>query len=103
MCRLSRGQILYFDENGALFIRPKERHGQCKIKRLSGSLRVAEDVLLQITAFLHLCRFCNDRKRDRHNDLCLICAVSGKLHPVPAWIVSGQISLEESKLSSNHW
>jgi PAS domain-containing protein len=39
---ISVGQTAYFDGNGTPFIGRTERHGQCNIKRLDGSLRAAE-------------------------------------------------------------
>jgi PAS domain-containing protein len=63
---LPRGQILCFDENGAPLIRQKEWHGECKIRRLDGSLRVAEFIFVaNYVPFLHLCMFRNDRKWQR--------------------------------------
>jgi PAS domain S-box-containing protein len=39
---LPHEQILDFDGNGPPFIKRKERHGKCSIRRLDGSLRIAE-------------------------------------------------------------
>jgi PAS domain S-box-containing protein len=38
---LSHGHILSFSGHGSPFIRREKRHGECKIRRLDGSLRVA--------------------------------------------------------------
>lgn len=59
----SRGQIPRFAENGASFTNRNERHGECKIRRLDGSLRVAEFAFIpNYVPFLHVFRFQNDRK-----------------------------------------
>jgi PAS domain-containing protein len=56
-------QLPRFDENGAPFLNRKERHGECEIRRLDGSLRVAEFVFVaNYVPFLHVFRFQNDRK-----------------------------------------
>jgi PAS domain S-box-containing protein len=55
---LPDGQILDFDANGPPFIRREERHGKCKIRRLDGSLRVAEYVFVaNFVPLRHLSRF----------------------------------------------
>jgi PAS domain S-box-containing protein len=57
---LSQGQTPYLAGHSSPFIRREKRHGECKVRRLDGSLRVADYVLL--THFLpnwHVCRFCN--------------------------------------------
>ena len=57
------GQLPRFDENGTPFSNRKERHGECEIRRLDGSLRVAEFVFVaNFVPFLHVFRFQNDRK-----------------------------------------
>ena len=43
---LPGGQILDFDANGLPFMKREERHGKCKIRRLDGSVRVAEYVFV---------------------------------------------------------
>ncbi len=54
------GQMANFDGSGAPFIGRTERHGQCDIKRLDGSLRVAEYIFVaNFVPHLHLCRFVN--------------------------------------------
>ena len=55
---VSHGQIPYFGGHSSAFIRREERHGECKVRRLDGSLRVAE--YLFVPHFLpnrHVCRF----------------------------------------------
>jgi PAS domain S-box-containing protein len=55
---LSHCQIPYFGGPSSGFIRREERHGECKVRRLDGSLRVAE--YLFVPHFLpnrHVCRF----------------------------------------------
>jgi PAS domain S-box-containing protein len=60
---LSRGQISYFHANGSSFIGREERHGECKIRCLDGSLRAAEYTFVaNFVPFRHLCRFCNGRE-----------------------------------------
>jgi hypothetical protein len=55
---LSGGQIPRFVENGAPLLNRKERHGECEIRRLDGSLRVAEYVFVaNYVPFLHVFRF----------------------------------------------
>ena len=57
---LPRGQILYFDGNGSPFIGREERHGECKIRRMDGSLRAAEySFVANFVPRRHLCRFHN--------------------------------------------
>jgi PAS domain S-box-containing protein len=57
---LQRGQILYFDGNGSPFIGREERHGECKIRRMDGSLRAAEYIFAaNFVPRRHLCRFLN--------------------------------------------
>ena len=57
---LPRGQILYFDGNGSPFIGREERHGECKIRRMDGSLRAAEySFVANFVPHRHLCRFRN--------------------------------------------
>jgi PAS domain S-box-containing protein len=54
------GQMSYFDANGSPFVGRTERHGQCTIKRLDGSLRVAEYIFVaNCVPYRHLCRFDN--------------------------------------------
>jgi PAS domain S-box-containing protein len=57
---LSHSQIPYFGGHSSAFIRREERHGECKVRRLDGSSRVAE--YLFVPHFLpnrHVCRFRN--------------------------------------------
>jgi PAS domain S-box-containing protein len=55
---LPDGQILDFDVNGPSFLRREERHGKCKIRRLDGSLRVAEYIFVaNFVPLRHLSRF----------------------------------------------
>jgi hypothetical protein len=54
------GQTSYFDANGSPFVGRTERHGQYTIKRLEGSLRVAEYIFVaNFVPYRHLCRFDN--------------------------------------------
>ena len=60
---LSRSQIPYFDENGTAFVGRAERHGECEIRRLDGSVRVAHYIFVaNYLPFQHVCKFRNDRK-----------------------------------------
>ena len=57
---LSHGQTPYFAGHSSAFIRREKRHGECKVRRLDGSLRVAEYAF--VAHFLpnrHVCRFRN--------------------------------------------
>ena len=59
---LSGNEILYFNGNGSPFKGRVEKHGECKIRRLDGSSRVAEYVFVaNFAPYQHLCRFCNVR------------------------------------------
>jgi PAS domain-containing protein len=54
------GQMSYFDANGSPFVGRTDRHGQCTIKRLDGSLRVAEYIFeANFVPNRHLFRFDN--------------------------------------------
>jgi PAS domain-containing protein len=68
---LPRGQIVPgFDDKSAPLITRKEWHGECQIRRLDGSLRVAEFIFVaNYLPFLHLCMFRNDRKWQRATQL----------------------------------
>jgi len=57
---LSLGQMPFFEGNGSPFLRGEERHGQCTIRRLNGSLWVAEYIFVaNFVPHRHLCRFVN--------------------------------------------
>jgi len=57
---LSHGQSLYFTGHGSRFIRREKRHGECKIRRLDGSLRIVEYIFVaDFVPNRHLCRFRN--------------------------------------------
>ena len=59
---LSGSEVLYFNGNGSPFKGRAEKHGECKIRRLDGSARVAEYVFVaNFAPYQHLCRFCNVR------------------------------------------
>jgi PAS domain-containing protein len=58
---LSGNEVL-FSGNGSPFKGRVEKHGECKIRRLDGSARVAEYVFVaNFAPYQHLCRFCNVR------------------------------------------
>lgn len=54
---LFRGQIADLQRNGSSFMGRQEKHGQCLIRRLDGSLRVAEFALVTEFLPLHVYRF----------------------------------------------
>ena len=54
---LSHTQIPDLQQNGSFFKGRPERHGKCVIRRLDGSLRVAEFAFAKDFLPLHLCRF----------------------------------------------
>ena len=55
---ISHGQIIKFDGNGSAFIKRSEKHGKCEIRRLDGSLRLAEfTYIANFVPFRHLYRF----------------------------------------------
>ena len=54
------GQIPHLAENGSPFIRRRERHGACEIRRLDGSVHVAEYVFVaNFLPLRHVCRLRN--------------------------------------------
>jgi hypothetical protein len=60
---LLENEILYFNGNGLPFISREENQGECKIKRLNGSLRLADYVCVaNFVPFRHLFIFRNDRE-----------------------------------------
>jgi PAS domain S-box-containing protein len=60
---LLEGQLLYFDGNDLPFISREEKQGECQIRRLDGSLRLAEYIFVaNFVPFRHLFRFRNDRE-----------------------------------------
>jgi PAS domain S-box-containing protein len=55
---VSCGQILNFDGTGPPSLRQEERSGKCKIRRMDGSLRVADYIFAaNFVPRRHLCRF----------------------------------------------
>jgi PAS domain S-box-containing protein len=57
---LSPGQIPGLAENSRPFIRHKEKHGVCEIRRLDGGVRVAEYIFVaNFLPLRHVCRFRN--------------------------------------------
>jgi len=57
---LSHGQILDFHRNRSTSIKQEDRHGKCKIRRLDGTLRVAECIFVaNVVPRRHLYRFLN--------------------------------------------
>jgi len=66
---LSHGQFLQFDRNRSPFVRPEERHGKCKIRRLDGTSWVAECIFVaNVVPHQNLYRFQHCREeRPRHH------------------------------------
>jgi PAS domain-containing protein len=59
---LLEGEFLHLDGNGLPFISREETQGECKIRRLTGSLRIAEYIFVaNFVPFRHLFIFRNDR------------------------------------------
>jgi PAS domain S-box-containing protein len=57
---LSHSQFLYFTRHGLPFIGREKGQGKCKIRRLDGSLRIAEYIFVaNVVPNRHLCRFRN--------------------------------------------
>jgi PAS domain-containing protein len=60
---LLEDEILHLDGNGVPFISREETQGECKIRRLTGNLRVADYVFVaNFVPFRHLFVFRNDRE-----------------------------------------
>jgi PAS domain S-box-containing protein len=61
---LLESEILYFDGNALPLISREETQGECKIRRLTESLRIAEYIFVaNFVPFRHLFIFRNDRER----------------------------------------
>jgi PAS domain S-box-containing protein len=59
---LTANEVPYFNGNGSPFKGRAEKHGECNIRRLDGSSRVAEYVFVaNFVPYQHLCRFSNIR------------------------------------------
>ena len=64
---LSRGQIPKLDVNSSRFSRREAKRGKCEIRRLDGSLRIAEcTYIANFVPFRHLCRFRNATESDQY-------------------------------------
>jgi PAS domain-containing protein len=60
---LLEGEILHLDGNGLPFISREETQGECKIRRLTGRLRIADYIFVaNFVPFRHLFIFRNDRE-----------------------------------------
>ena len=78
---LSRGQIRKFDGNVSPFRRRNARYGKCEIRRLDGSLRVAEcRFFANFVPFRHLYRFRNIAATNQFQPPTL--RMQDQLHPV---------------------
>ncbi len=59
---LLEGEILHLNENGLPFISREETQGECKIRRLTGNLRIADYIFVaNFLPFRHLFIFRNER------------------------------------------
>lgn len=68
--------ILGFDADGPPLMRRGERHGKCKIRRLDGSVRVAEYVFVaNFVPFRHLSRFHDITVQSAHS----LCSMKSEL------------------------
>jgi PAS domain S-box-containing protein len=66
----SRDQILEFRESGSRLKKQGERHSKCEIRRLDGSLRIAEYTFVaNFTPLRHLYRFRNIVTTNQHHPL----------------------------------
>ena len=64
---LSHGQILDFQGIGTSLTRREEKHGKCEIRRLDGSLRIAEySFVANFVPFRHLYRFRNIARTNQY-------------------------------------
>jgi len=69
---LSRGQIPKFDGNSSRFPKREAKRGKCEIRRLDGSLRVAECIYIaNFVPFRHLYRFRNATETDQYRPATL--------------------------------
>jgi PAS domain S-box-containing protein len=69
---LSRGQIRKFDGNRSRFLKREAKRGKCEIRRLDGSLRVAECIYIaNFVPFRHFCRFRNATETDQYRPATL--------------------------------
>ncbi|MGB7730284.1 MAG: PAS domain-containing protein [Candidatus Acidiferrum sp.] len=60
---LLESEILYFDGNGLPFISREETQGECKLRSLTGSQRIADYIFVaNFVHFRHLFIFRNDRE-----------------------------------------
>jgi PAS domain S-box-containing protein len=85
---LPGGQLLAFDAKGLPFMKRVERHGKCKIRRLDGSLRVAEYVfvanfvpLRHVSRFHDITRHCSNSRCSMKSDRTVINHVSDDVLP----------------------
>lgn len=63
---LPASELLEFERNGPLFLRGRERRGQCEIRRLDGSLRIVEFTFqANFLPRRHLSRFRDVSDRER--------------------------------------
>lgn len=63
---LPASELLEFERNGPLFLRGKERRGECKIRRLDGTLRVVEFTFqANFVPRRHLSRFRDVTNREK--------------------------------------
>jgi len=69
---LSRGQVPKFEGNRSGFAKREAKRGKCEIRRLDGSLRVAECIYIaNFVPFRHLYRFRNATETDQYRPATL--------------------------------
>src|SRR5215831_4089983 len=69
---LSRSQVPKFEGNRSRFAKREAKRGKCEIRRLDGSLRVAECIYIaNFVPFRHLYRFRNARETDQYRPATL--------------------------------
>lgn len=69
---LSRSEISKFDGNVSPFVKRAEKYGKCEIRRLDGSLLIAEYIYVaNFAPFRHLCRFRNVSAIDQYRPTTL--------------------------------
>jgi len=93
---LPHKQILDFDGNGPPFIKREERHGKCRIRRLDGSLRIAEYTF--VTNFAgrrHLSTF-HDVTREKMKFVAKFDPSHGDLQPTALRGVTAKVQALEN-------
>jgi PAS domain S-box-containing protein len=87
---LPHEQILDFDGNGPPFIKRDERHGKCRVRRLDGSLRIAEYTFVtNFSGRRHLSRF-HDVTPEKINSIAKFDPSHGDIQPVCTQACQGE-------------